>query len=625
MHFRSILLLWIIVGASLFVYSQNETSKWYFGGNAGLDFMTSPPTLLVNGAMGCIDCASIANAQGALQFYTDGLKVWNANHVLMANGTLTTGTSSGPVIIVKQPGNSNIYYIFSKPNFAGWPFMYSVVDMNLAAGMGSVTVKGVILSQSSARKVAAIQKCNSSDVWIISHDYNSALFRSFLLTPTGISPGGTISGSMSYIGSNQADQEGDLKISPNGKKLAIGTAWGNTFDIYDFDLTNGVVTNPTTPLIIGPYGNTYRGESCEFSPDGSKFYGKFSAPNTEPIFQYDLCAGSDSAILASQYLIVNTPNLNIQFGQLQLAQDGKIYIARNGNPTAQTNLSVINDPNQSGIGCNYSNTGISIAPKVSSIGLPKFTASYLRHKPKISTSTFCGTVFFLASGVNTQGCAFATEPVSSMEWDFGDPLSSQNSSTLSNPSHFYSSTGSYTVKLMVNYSCSSDTISKQINISATSPVLTITGPTTICSGESMTLTASGATSYTWNTGIVSSSLVVSPSTSISFLVNGSDSANTCIASQQVNIQVKYCVGLHENHDLQEIPKFYPNPTTGILDLSVAESLSVSIFNIYGERLGIYECSAIASSIDISSFTCGVYYLRYDFCGKSQCIKVIKTQ
>jgi len=39
--------------AALFLFcfcrAQNEVSKWYFGANAGLDFMTSPPTVLTNG------------------------------------------------------------------------------------------------------------------------------------------------------------------------------------------------------------------------------------------------------------------------------------------------------------------------------------------------------------------------------------------------------------------------------------------------------------------------------------------------------------------------------------------------------------------------------------------------
>jgi len=37
--------LFLVFNSSLF-FSQNEFSKWYFGSFAGLDFATSPPTIL---------------------------------------------------------------------------------------------------------------------------------------------------------------------------------------------------------------------------------------------------------------------------------------------------------------------------------------------------------------------------------------------------------------------------------------------------------------------------------------------------------------------------------------------------------------------------------------------------
>ena len=37
--------LFLIFNSTL-IFSQNEFSKWYFGSSAGLDFATSPPTIL---------------------------------------------------------------------------------------------------------------------------------------------------------------------------------------------------------------------------------------------------------------------------------------------------------------------------------------------------------------------------------------------------------------------------------------------------------------------------------------------------------------------------------------------------------------------------------------------------
>jgi len=52
----------------------------------------------------------------------------------------------------------------------------------------------------------------------------------------------------------------------------------------------------------------------------------------------------------------------------------------------------------------------------------------------------------------------------------------------------------------------------------------INGPTTVCEGSSATLTATGATSYTWNTGATTTSIVVTPTSNTTYSVAGSSGA-----------------------------------------------------------------------------------------------------
>jgi hypothetical protein len=58
MTIKKIVFGFYLLFISLFASAQNETTKWYFGYQAGLDFMTNPPTILTNGAMnvteGCL-------------------------------------------------------------------------------------------------------------------------------------------------------------------------------------------------------------------------------------------------------------------------------------------------------------------------------------------------------------------------------------------------------------------------------------------------------------------------------------------------------------------------------------------------------------------------------------------
>src|SRR5258708_2043944 len=75
--------------------AQPEFSKWFLNINTGLNFATSPPTALGGFSLGVAEgCASIADAQGNLLFYCNGVTVNNASHVTMANGSGLIGHTS---------------------------------------------------------------------------------------------------------------------------------------------------------------------------------------------------------------------------------------------------------------------------------------------------------------------------------------------------------------------------------------------------------------------------------------------------------------------------------------------------------------------------------------------------
>src|ERR1041384_821048 len=103
-------ILWtfLCLFSCIHLFSQNEGRYWYFGNYAGLDFATSPPTVLTNGALLSGEgCSSISDPAGNLVMYTDGTTIYNSNHGGMLNGTGLNGHTSTTQssIIVKQPGN----------------------------------------------------------------------------------------------------------------------------------------------------------------------------------------------------------------------------------------------------------------------------------------------------------------------------------------------------------------------------------------------------------------------------------------------------------------------------------------------------------------------------------------
>jgi gliding motility-associated-like protein len=456
--------------------AQNQNSKWCFGNTLSLDFLNSPPSLSTSSMSAFLGSASVADAAGNLLFYTDGQTIFNQTHAIMANGTGLLGYNSiQSSLIVKQPGNTNIYYLFTtSPSTVyggnGSGLCYSVVDMNLAAGMGSVTVKNMQLYQASTERLTGTRHCNGTDVWVLTHEVLTDVYRAHLLTSAGLN---TVSIN-SAIGSAFYYSIDAMKISPNGRKVAthyFTSASPNNVlvELMDFDNSTGVVSNSLT--LYYPNSAVASGSGCEFSPDGTKFYVTNWVSSPQAIYQWDLCAGSSSAIVASATVIgTYTPSSSSLLVSMQVGLDGKIYVAKANSQF----LGVINNPNLIGTACNYVDNGLSVSPYTSSWGLPNFMSTI--QKPPlppiaytVNTSPCQMTNFIspVSPGAAYGTCNMNSYTLQSLQWDFGDPPSlSTNTSTLSSPTHTFTSIGSYTVKLILNFGCGGgiDTLKQVINI-----------------------------------------------------------------------------------------------------------------------------------------------------------------
>jgi len=74
-----------------------------------------------------------------------------------------------------------------------------------------------------------------------------------------------------------------------------------------------------------------------------------------------------------------------------------------------------------------------------------------------------------------------------------------------------------------------DIVTANINSSSLSvllnsiPTINVTGTNPVCLGSSTTLVAAGAESYTWNTGSINDSLIISPSSNITYTITGNNS------------------------------------------------------------------------------------------------------
>ncbi|MBW8201957.1 T9SS type B sorting domain-containing protein [Flagellimonas abyssi] len=421
--------------------AQMEASIWYFGENAGLDFRSGTPVALEDGEMFTKEgCATISDPLGNLLFYTDGSNIWNRNHQIMPNGSGLLGDTSTTqsAIIVPKPEDSNIYYVFTADEERGpHGINFSEVDIGLDGGLGDVTVKNVPLYTPSMEKLTAVKHANGRDVWVLTHDWYNADYKVYLVTPAGVSTTPVVStaGLNMIYTTNGTEGIGYLKVSPDGKKVAICHI-RRGLELLDFDTSTGKLSNA---LALNRRNNQY---GVEFSPSSQVLY----ASNLDgPIYQYDLGASD----IPSSEIQINQDNVP-GYG-LQLGLDGKIYVTHRFRKT----ISVVNDPDEVGLACNYEYGAIDLGTGRGWGGLPQFIQSYFLVSG-IEADKLC-------LGDTTQFHINSSQPITSILWDFGDG----NNSTDENPTHSYAAPGTYTLSCEVSTALGTETKTKIISISKT--------------------------------------------------------------------------------------------------------------------------------------------------------------
>ncbi|MFN8416865.1 MAG: OmpA family protein [Cytophagaceae bacterium] len=367
-----LLITLIAIALSGIVQAQQQASQWYFGRNAGVNFNTQPPTVKTDGVLNTEEgCITIADAQGKLLFYSDGVNVWNSQHQTMPNGTGLKGhpssTSSG--VVIKQPGNTNIYFLFTVDATAGPNGLeYSVIDMNLQNGLGDVLPdkKNIMLQTPVTEKLTAVSHRNGVDYWIIAHGDKNNNFIAYLLTATGVSTTPVVSSiGTVHEGVGNLYTQGYMKSNPDGSNLAVALEDKHAIEILDFDNKTGSITHP---IYIQLPSNSYT-YGIEFSPSGSLLY--VSAAGLAQIYQYNLQAGSEEAIKESR-VVVGRGTVAKWIGALQISIDGKIYFTQYETPY----LGCIPSPNTLGTGCGFEEKAIDLQGKNSSLGLPTFSQNY---------------------------------------------------------------------------------------------------------------------------------------------------------------------------------------------------------------------------------------------------------
>jgi hypothetical protein len=364
-------------------FAQKHDNNWLTGigdiGTKSTQITFDNPTVLdsisrnmrMNGGI-----ISMSDSLGNFIFYSNGIKIHNAQHQLMQNGdSLNPGQVadnfrqtgypiSESMIAIPHPIQSNKYYIFHQAItnasvIAGFSdkLYYSLVDMNANGGLGAVEIKNQILLEGDSMcggQLEVVKHGNGRDWWLIQPMSGSNGYHIFLIA------GNTISyhhkqhlGTIKILGSEMA---GQATFNHQGNQY-IRYDHYNDLDIYDFDRCSGYLSNYLHIPIIDSIDNLAGSgvlSGAAVSLNDRYLY----VSSWIYMYQFDLWASNiavskDTVAIHDNFTPTFIPTL---FSYIQTAPDGKIY----GHAYSTRYLHVIDYPDSAGLACNVRQHDIDI-------------------------------------------------------------------------------------------------------------------------------------------------------------------------------------------------------------------------------------------------------------------------
>jgi hypothetical protein len=113
----------------------------------------------------------------------------------------------------------------------------------------------------------------------------------------------------------------------------------------------------------------------------------------------------------------------------------------------------------------------------------------------------------------------------------------------------------------------------------TMPVLSVNEDFNICTGDRITIEASGASSYSWNGVPGTSSISVNPHTTSVYKLTGNDHTKSCYITNNVTVTVDECTAVPVQQGLNI--RAFPNPFSSFVIIEVEEEFVYRLVNSMG--------------------------------------------
>ncbi len=249
---------------------------------------------------------------------------------------------------------------------------------------------------------------------------------------------------------------------------------------------------------------------------------------------------------------------------------------------------------------------------------------------------------YTVTGIGANGCTSSNAAISSVTVNLLPTLTVLSGAICSGQSFTMSPNGASTYTYSSGSAVVSPTTNANYTITGTSAegcvgagnticsvqvyalpnIVATTSNTLLCSGQTATLTASGANTYTWNTTGNGSNIAISPTVTSSYTVIGTD-VNGCSNTSTITQSVSLCTGINELESESGVLVF-PNPFTDKITIKNSfNNSSVSIVDVLGKVVFEEQIASNEIELDLSHLNTGFYQMIVKGDNNSYTQKIIK--
>lgn len=388
---------------------------------------------------------------------------------------------------------------------------------------------------------------------------------------------------------------------------AVGTCTSNAIK------TVSVVANPTLTT-SSSVNSICNGANVSINASGASTYlwmpGSLTnsvvsvSPTTTTIYTVTGTAANGCTNTAVRSITVNpTPTINVNSGAI--CTGGTFTITPSGTGVSFYNISggsyVVSPASNS----SYTITGTS------SQGCTNTAVSTVSVQTSLTVSIAGSNSVCTGSPINltANGAATYTWSTGSTSYTIA-PIPTNNTT--------YTVTGA-------SGTCSSTAV-KSITVNPTPTVNAITSTSVLCTGNSATLTASGANTYNWLPGSsTGSAIAINPTTNTTYTVTGTNTFG-CSDVSIITQSVSLCTGIENLANNFPSINFYPNPFNDIITIESELPVSKIVLNdVLGKSVSTIEKINHEQYMQVNTNELpeGIYFMTVYINNQHKTYKIIK--